>query len=288
LFKKKEKPHVLMKRGSQVGSSTGNGACASDLPKLCVQINTLHYIQTEVENLKKKARKYLRNSELAHDSITDGTEINFELSHASCEDGIRQLCDTTAYNVVFSYLSSVFLDTLYVGGTASNRVDPLLRDLHSILRVISGIMCNGVQDRLMTVLMKASFDGFLLVLLAGGPTRAFTLQDSQTIENDFRALRGLYLANGDGLPNELVDKASLEVKNILPLLRTDTESLIQRFKQTISECYGSTIKSRFPIPPVPTQWSANNPNTILRVLCYRNDETASKFLKKTYNLPKKL
>jgi hypothetical protein len=241
-----------------------------------------------VENLKKKARKYLRNSELAQDGITDGMNINFELSQASCQDGIRQLCDTTAYNVVFSYLSHVLLDTLYVGGTASNRVEPLLRELHSILGVISGIMYNGVRDRLMTVLMKASFDGFLLVLLAGGPTRAFTLQDSQTIENDFRALRGLYLANGDGLPYELVDKASLEAKNILPLLRTDTESLIQRFKQTISECSGSPTKSRFPIPPVPTQWSANNPNTILRVLCYRNDEAASKFLKKTYNLPKKL
>ncbi|KAK1608633.1 hypothetical protein QYE76_032306 [Lolium multiflorum] len=288
LFKKKEKPHVITKRGSQVGSSNGNGACALDLPKLCVQINTLHYIRTEVDNLKKKARKFLRNSELAQDGITDGMNINFELSQASCQDGIRQLCDTTAYNVVFSYLSHVLLDTLYVGGTASNRVEPLLRELHSILGVISGIMYNGVRDRLITVLMKASFDGFLLVLLAGGPTRAFTLQDSQTIENDFRALRGLYLANGDGLPYELVDKASLEAKNILPLLRTDTESLIQRFKQTISECSGSPTKSRFPIPPVPTQWSANNPNTILRVLCYRNDEAASKFLKKTYNLPKKL
>ena len=277
-----------MKRGSQVGSSTGNGACASDLPKLCVQINTLHYIRSEVENLKKKARKFLRNSELAQDGITDGMDINFKLSQASCEDGIRQLCDTTAYNVVFSYLSHVLLDTLYVGGTASNRVEPLLRELHSILGVISGIMYNGARDRLMTVLMKASFDGFLLVLLAGGPTRAFTVQDSQTIENDFRALRRLYLANGDGLPDELVDKASSEVKNVLPLLGTDTVSLIQRFKQTVSECYGSPTKSRFPIPPVPTQWSANNPNTILRVLCYRNDETASKFLKKTYNLPKKL
>uniref|UniRef100_A0ACD5TYD9 Uncharacterized protein n=1 Tax=Avena sativa TaxID=4498 RepID=A0ACD5TYD9_AVESA len=288
LFKKKEKTHVLMKRGSQVGSSTGNGSRASDLPKLCVRINTLHYIRTEVENLKKKARKYLLNSELGQDGITDGMNINFELSQASCQGGIRQLCDTTAYNVVFGYLSHVLLDTLYVGGTASNRVDPLLRELHSVLGMISGIMHNEARDRLVTALMKASFDGFLLALLAGGPTRAFTLEDSQAIENDFRALRGLYLANGDGLPNELVDKASLEVKSILPLLRTDTESLIQRFKQTIAECHGSPTKSRFPVPPVPTQWSANNPNTILRVLCYRNDETASKFLKKTYNLPKKL
>ncbi|GJN03398.1 hypothetical protein PR202_ga20839 [Eleusine coracana subsp. coracana] len=87
---------------------------------------------------------------------------------------------------------------------------------------------------------------------------------------------------------ELVVKASSEVKNILPLLRTDTETLIRRFKQIISESYGSTDKSRFPMPPVPAQWSPDNPNTILRVLCYRNDEAASKFLKQTYDLPKTL
>ncbi|PNT68017.1 hypothetical protein BRADI_3g34737v3 [Brachypodium distachyon] len=272
LFKKKEKPHVLMKRGSQVGSSTGNSA--SDLPELCVRINTLHYIQTELENLKKKAKTCLRNCESAQDGITDGLSINFELSQASCQDSIRQLCDTTAYKLVFNCLSHVLLDTLYVGGTSSNRVEPLLRELDSILRVISGIVHNGVRSRLITSLMKGSFDGFLLVLLAGGPTRAFTLQDSQIIENDFRDLRGLYFANGDGLPEEVIDKASLEVKSILPLLQTDTGILIQRFKQTISRCYESPAKSRFPMPAVPAQWSPDDPNTILRVLCYRNDEVS--------------
>uniref|UniRef100_A0A8R7Q427 MHD1 domain-containing protein n=2 Tax=Triticum urartu TaxID=4572 RepID=A0A8R7Q427_TRIUA len=290
LFKKKEKPHALLNRGSQVGSSTGKSE-GCDLSELCVQINTFHYIRTEVENLKKKAKKCLRNSELSQDGIgtTDGMNIKFELSQASCQDGIRQLCDATAHKVVFSYLSHVLLDMLYVGGAASNRVEPLLRELHSTLGVISGIMRNEPRDHLITALMKASFDGFLLVLLAGGPTRAFTLQDAQIIENDFRALRGLYLANGDGLPHELVDKASSEVKSVLPLLRTDTESLIQRFKQVITERQGSPTKSSFPKPPrVPAQWSANDPNTILRVLCYRYDEAATKFLKKTYKFPKKL
>lgn len=233
----------------------------------------------------------MRKCELSQDGngTTDGMNIKFELSQASCQDGIRQLCDATAHKVVFNYLSHVLLDTLYVGGTVSNRVEPLLRELHSTLGVISGIMHNESRDHLITALMKASFDGFLLVLLAGGPTRAFTLQDAQIIENDFRALRGLYLANGYGLPHELVDKASLEVKSVLPLLRTDTESLIQRFKQAITERQGSPTKSSFPKPPrVPAQWSANDPNTILRVLCYRYDEAATKFLKKTYKFPKKL
>jgi len=40
------------------------------------------------------------------------------------------------------------------------------------------------------------------------------------------------------------------------------------------------------MPPTTGKWSATDPNTVLRVLCYRGDETASKFLKKTYHLKK--
>lgn len=273
-----------MKRGSQVGSTTGNEA--SSLPGLCLRINTIYYIQTELENLRKKIKECLQNVELAQPDIADDLNINFALSQAACQEGIRQLCETTAYMVIFNDLSHVFLDTLYVGSPASNRILPLLKELGPILRIISATLHNTVRNRLIIGLMKASFDGFLLVLLAGGPTRAFSCQDYQVIEDDFRALRGLYLSYCDGLPEELVGKASSEVKNILPLLRTDTETLIERFKQLISESYEFTTKSRFPMPPVPARWSSDNPNTILRVLCYRNDETATKFLKKTYDLPK--
>ncbi|KAG8047209.1 hypothetical protein GUJ93_ZPchr0008g12809 [Zizania palustris] len=285
LFKKKEKPPVLMKRGSQVGSTNTNGV--SDIPGICVRINTLYYVQTELDNLEKKIKTYLQNVE-SIDISTDELNIRFDLSQAACQEGIRQLCETFGYKMVFNDLSHVLFDTLYAGGTASNRVEPLLRELDPILKMISVIVDKGVRNRVLTALMKGSFDGLLLVLLAGGPTRAFTVQDSQMIEHDFRALRSLYVANGGGLLNELVDKASSEVKNILPLLRTDTATLIERFKQAISESYGSATKSGFPMPPVPAQWSPNNPNTILRVLCYRNDEMATKFLKKAYNLPKKL
>ncbi|CAL5002414.1 unnamed protein product [Urochloa decumbens] len=286
LFKKNEKPQFLVKRGSQVGSTTGNEA--SSLPGLCLRINTLHYIQNELENLDKKTKACLRSAELAQPDVPDELNINFELSQAACQEGIRQLCETTAYMVIFNDLSHVLMDTLYVGSPASNRILPLLKELGPILRTISSTVCNKVRNSLITALMKASFDGFLLVLLAGGPTRAFCCQDYQIIEDDFRALRGLYLTYSEGLPEEIVARASSEVKSILPLLQTDTETLIERFKKTISESYEVTAKSRFPMPPVPAHWSPDNPNTILRVLCYRKDEAATKFLKKTYDLPKTL
>ena len=136
--------------------------------------------------------------------------------------------------------------------------------------------------------MQASFDGFLLVLLAGGPSRAFSLQDSVIIEEDFKFLTGLFWSNGDGLPAELIEKHSTTVKGVLPLFRADTEHIIQQFSQLTMEMYGSTAKSRLPLPPTADQWSPTEPNTLLRVLCNRNDEAAAKFLKKNYNLPKKL
>ena len=128
----------------------------------------------------------------------------------------------------------------------------------------------------------------MLVLLAGGPSRAFSRQDSQIIEDDFKSLKDLFWSNGDGLPADLIDKFSGTVRGVLPLFRTDTESLIQRFRQVTLETYGSSARSRLPLPPTSGQWNSTEPNTLLRVLCYRNDEAASKFLKKTYNLPKKL
>ena len=136
--------------------------------------------------------------------------------------------------------------------------------------------------------MKASFDGFLLVLLAGGPSRSFIQRDSDIIEEDFKFLTDLFWSGGDGLPADLIEKLSTTVKDILPLYHADTDSLIEQFKRATLENYGSSGKSHLPLPPTSDKWNSNDPNTLLRVLCHRNDETAAMFLKKTYNLPKKL
>ncbi|XP_010924650.1 protein unc-13 homolog [Elaeis guineensis] len=286
LWKKKEKSHTLQKRRSQVGSMNGDNSFG--LPQLCVRMNTLHHIRKELDNLEKKITTCLRNVESAQADASNGSGIKFEISLAACQEGIQQLCEVTAYKVIFHDLSHVLWDGLYVGETAASRIDPLLKELDPTLEMISSTVHDRVRNRVITALMKASFDGFLLVLLAGGPSRAFSCQDSRIIEEDFRSLKDLYLADGDGLPGELVEKASTHVRNVLPLFRTNTESLIERFKCMMAETYGSAAKSRYPLPPTSGHWSPTEANTILRVLCYRNDEAATRFLKKTYNLPKKL
>ncbi|KAL5729076.1 hypothetical protein ACHQM5_002078 [Ranunculus cassubicifolius] len=290
LFKKKEKLQVShQRRKSQVGTLNG-GETSFGTPQLCVRVNTLQHIRSELEALEKRTITYLRNSESASiEDIANGSKNNkFELSPGACLEGFQQLCESMAYKIVFQDLSHVLYEGLYVGDPSSSRIEPVLKELESELEVISDTIHSKLLNRVITEIMKASFDGFLLVLLAGGSSRAFTRQDSQVIEDDFKALKEVYWANGDGISNDLIDMYSKTVREILALFRTDTESLIDRFRRTTLETYGPSAKARFPLPPTPKQWNPTEPNTILRVLCNRNDDEASKYLKKTYNLPKKL
>ncbi|XP_030541722.2 protein unc-13 homolog [Rhodamnia argentea] len=285
--KKKEKEKIAQRRKSQIGITNGDDFFG--VPQLCVRINTLQHFRTQLEVLSKKTLMYLRSSDPTHaDAIADAKGIRFELAATACVEGIQQLCEMTAYKVIFQNLSPVLWDALYVGDVASSRIEPFLQDLEQYLETLSSLVHDRVRTRVITDVMRASFEGFLLVLLAGGPCRAFSLEDSQIVDEDFKLLEELFWSNGDGLPADLIDKFSATVKNILPLFHANTESLIERFKQISQESNGSSTKSKPPLPPTPSQWSPNEPNTILRVLCYRNDQSATKFLKKTYNFPKKL
>ncbi|XP_038991503.1 protein unc-13 homolog [Hibiscus syriacus] len=280
VFKRKEKAHKKTQGG------TANDT--SGTPQMCCRINTLLYIQTQLNGLAKREVTNLTNSESTQD-ISNGMEKAFKLSAAACEEGIQHLCEATANNVVYRDLSHLFWDGLYIGDVSSSRIEPFLQELDLQLEDISLTVHDNIRTRLVTQVMKVSFDGLLLVLLAGGPARAFTLQDYEMIEEDFRFLTDLFWSNGDGLPAELIDDFSITVKEILPLFQTDTESLIEKFRSiTLDNCSSSTTKSKLPLPPTTGLWGPTEPNTVLRVLCYRNDEIAAKFLKKTYNLPKKL
>ncbi|RWR78281.1 hypothetical protein CKAN_00680600 [Cinnamomum micranthum f. kanehirae] len=285
VWKKRDKSQISPQKKSQVGTLNGGD---SRLAELCVRINTLHHVQIELEALEKRIVSYFRNAESAHVDIVNGFQNKFELSLSACQEGIQQLFEATAYKLVFHDLSHVLWDGLYVGEAASSRIEPFRKELHTNLNLIFTTVHNRVRNRLITAIMKASFDGFLLVLLAGGPSRAFCLHDSQIIEDDFAILKDIYMSHGEGLPKELVDKAANPVRSVLPLFHCHTETLIEQFRRSTLETYGSSAISSFSLPPTSGHWNPTEPNTILRVLCYRNDEVASKFLKRTYNLPKKL
>ncbi|MBA0731435.1 hypothetical protein Golax_023147 [Gossypium laxum] len=187
--------------------------------QLCVRINILHCIQSEMDVLEKRIITHLRNCESAHEEeFSNGLSKKFKLTPAACVEGVQQLSEAVAYKIVFHDLSHVLWDGLYVGEPSSSRIDSLLRELEQNLLIISETVHERVRTRIITDIMKASCDGFLLVLLAGGPSRAFSRQDSQIIEDDFKALKDLFWANGDGLPADLIDKFSATVRGSYPSL----------------------------------------------------------------------
>ncbi|KAG5087475.1 Protein unc-13 [Glycine soja] len=286
VFKKKEKSQVTQRRKAHVGTTIGDNSI--DITQMCVRINTMQRIRMELGVLEKRIVANLSSSRSTNADIANGVSLKFKLSASAAVEGIHQLCECIAYKIVFHELWHVIWDGLYVGEVASARIEPFLQELEQYLEIVSSTVHDKVRTRVIVKVMQASFDGFLLVLLAGGPSRAFSLQDSVIIEEDFKFLTGLFWSNGDGLPAELIEKHSTTVKGVLPLFRADTEHIIQQFSQLTMEMYGSTAKSRLPLPPTADQWSPTEPNTLLRVLCNRNDEAAAKFLKKNYNLPKKL
>ncbi|KAL2479849.1 Protein of unknown function (DUF810) [Abeliophyllum distichum] len=283
-FKKKDISHTGSWKKSQVSTADGDGSFS--ITQLCVRINTLYNLRKELDVLEKRTISNLRNSGFVHDDNVGNAK--FEVSVAGCIEGIQQLSEATAYKVVFHDLSHVLCDYLYAGEITSSRIEPFLQELERYLEIVSVTVHDRVGTRVITEIMKASFEGFLLVLLAGGPSRAFTLQDAALIEEDFKFLMDLFWSNGDGLPADLIDKLSITVRSILPLFHTHTENIIEQFKSVILNNYGASAKSRLPLPSMSGQWSPTDPYTILRVLCNRNDKMATKFLRKIYNLPKKL
>lgn len=282
-FKRKDRSVMSPGRKSQVYSRNGDDSLS--VPRQCLRINTLYNIRKELEAIERRTMSNLRNSGFADDE--NAANGNFGLSVASCMEGIRQLSEAIAYKVVFHDLSHVLWDYLYMGEISSSRIEPFLQELEQNLEVISVTVHDRVRTRVIIDVMKASFEGFLLVLLAGGPSRAFTVQDARIIEEDFKFLTDLFWSNGDGLPADVIDKSSATVTGVLSLFQTGTENLVEQFKHVTLDNNGASAKSRLPLPPTTGQWSPTEPNTILRVLCYRNDKMASKFLKKTYDLPKK-
>ncbi|BAT72857.1 hypothetical protein VIGAN_01029900 [Vigna angularis var. angularis] len=284
VFRKKEKSQVTQRRIFHVG--TTNVENSFGLPQFCVRINTMQRIGMGLKAIERRTVARLGNSK---STTEDGMEkrLKFKLSKAASVEGIRQLSEAMAYKVIFQDLRHVLWDGLYVVEVSSTRIEPFLEELNQCLKIILSTVHERVITHIITDVMKASFDGFLLVLLAGGPARAFSLEDHVIIDEDFKLLNDLFWSNGKGLPADLIEKHSTNVKEVLPLFRRDTEDLTKIFSQLIMEMYNSSTKSHLPLPTTSGQWSPREPNTLLRVLCHRKDETAAKFLKKNYNLPKK-
>ena len=130
-----------------------------------------------------------------------------------------------------------------------------------------------------------------MVLLAGGSSRVFYRSDHEMIEEDFESLKRVFCTCGEGLiAEEVVEREAEVVEGIIALMGQITEQLVEDFSIVTCEKSGTGLMGsgqKLPMPPTTGRWNRSDPNTILRVLCHRNDTASNQFLKRTFQLAKR-
>lgn len=265
--------------------------------RLYIRLNTLHYLLSQLNSLDKSLALASRGNPTAPKRFpsTRKTPLTcasfFELARASMQGAIQHVAEVSAYRLVFLDSNSVFYESLYVFNVANSRIRPSLRILKQNLALMGAILIDHAQPLAMKEVMKAAFEAYLMVLLAGGCTRTFYRLDFEMIEEDFESLKRVFCSSGAGLISEdEVDKEAEVLEGVVQLMGQSTEQLIEDFSTLAcekSEIGGSAPGRRLPMPPTTGRWNKSDPNTILRVLCHRNDRAANQFLKRTFQLPKR-
>ncbi|KNA18539.1 hypothetical protein SOVF_069820 isoform A [Spinacia oleracea] len=271
------------------------------LSKLCIRLNTLQYIKSQIGILEDGMRKSwglvrpsvkrrwfniveeeapeILERTMSEESIDELFATTFDGIRNSTTDAIAKHIDFTGTKAVFWDLRENFLYQLYRGGVDKARMDTVLPNVDSVLNQICGSIDDAVRDPLVLSIFHASLEGHLWVLLDGGPSRAFSDSDIALMEDDLRALKDFFVADGEGLPRSTVEREAKFSHQVLSLFSLQTSHIIQML-MTASEHISRRVQSRGH-----SHRSLDDANTLIRILCHKMDMEASKFLKKQYRLP---
>lgn len=267
--------------------------------RLFIRINTLYYLLSYIRSLDKSLSLFPHSplSPCTTSCTSSGRRLSvvqsyFNMALSSVQSSIQHVTEVAAFRLIFLDSHSVFYESLYVGDVVNARIQPALRILKQNLTLLTTVVTNRAQPMAVKEVMKASFEAFLMVLLAGGGSRAFARSDSMMVAEDFSSLKRLFCLYGDGLMvDEVVEKEAEVVQGVIALMGLSTEQLVVDFNILAGEA-GRTGVAQYPghkvqILQLTRQWNQADPNTILRVLCHRNDSVANNFLKKAFQLPKR-
>ncbi|XP_050150062.1 protein unc-13 homolog isoform X3 [Malus sylvestris] len=264
------------------------------IPRLCIRLNTLKYIQKQIDILEDGIRKSWalvrqpvhKKWDKEHSSRTTSNEqvdelfVNtFEIIRDTAANAISKLCDFTGARIVFWDLRHAFLFGLYCGNVEGARLDGVLSHIDAVLGHVCGFIDDSLRDAVVSSICRASLEGFAWVLLDGGPSRAFSDSDIALMEDDLTTLKEFFVADGEGLPRSLVEQEAKLAEQILNLYSFQTETIIQML-MAASEQISSGLDSHDQ-----SHMRLHNAHTLVRVLCHKKDREASKFLKRQYQFP---
>ncbi|KAL1188808.1 unc-13-like protein [Cardamine amara subsp. amara] len=283
----------LNQLGEAPGGNHPRPSTSRGTQRLYIRLNTLHFLSSQLHSLNKALSlnpKVLPATRKRYRERTNSSSY-FDFTHGGIESACQHVSEVAAYRLIFLDSYSVFYESLYIGDVANARIKPALRILKQNLTLITAILADRAQALAMREVMKASFEVVLTVLLAGGHSRVFYRTDHDLIEEDFESLKKVYCTCGEGLiPEEVVDREAEIVEGVIHLMGQPTEQLMEDFSIVTCESSGMGLVGtgqKLPMPPTTGRWNRSDPNTILRVLCYRNDRVANQFLKKSFQLGKR-
>ncbi|KAK9672939.1 hypothetical protein RND81_12G135900 [Saponaria officinalis] len=265
--------------------------------RLYIRLNTLHYLLSHLNSLDKTLAHSQRLNPVTQKRYPNtrrnlgNSTSYFELARASMQGAIQHVAEVAAYRSIFLDSNSVFYESLYVFNVSNSRIKPAVRVLKQNLALLGAILIDRAQPLAIKEVMKAAFEAYLMVLLAGGNTRTYTRSDYEMIREDFESLKRVFCTSGVGLiAEDDVDKEAEVVQGVVQLMGHSTDQLIEEFTIVACERSGmgyNTSGKKLPMPPTTGRWNRADPNTILRVLCHRNERVANLFLKRTFQLPKR-
>ncbi|KAJ8767614.1 hypothetical protein K2173_018172 [Erythroxylum novogranatense] len=265
--------------------------------KMCVRLNSLQFIQKHIGILEDGIRKSWALNETSCNQRWKKEEVMEEKCLPTIEavdalfattidvirdivkEAINRISDFIGSRVVFWDLRDSFLFHLYRGDVESTCVESSLPHIDTVLDHICGVIDDSIRDLVVLSICRASLEGFVWILLNGGPSRAFSDSHVKMLEDDLNALKEFFVADGEGLPRSLVEHEAKFAHHILGLFSLQTESVI-RMLMNASEHISIRLDSH-----KSGHMCLDDAYTLIRILCHKKDREASKFLKQQYQLP---
>ncbi|GJN01197.1 hypothetical protein PR202_ga18444 [Eleusine coracana subsp. coracana] len=269
-----KKPRLVGGEQTAVRPATSRGT-----QRLYVRLNTLHYLVAVLQSMDKSTTHHHHG----RDRDRARRSRSFDRARPALDAAIQHVSELSAYRLVFLDSAHVLHQALYLGGVAEAeaRIRPALRVMKQNLAFLASVLGERAQPPAVREVLKAAVEAFLTVVLAGGSGRAFSRADYGAVAEDFAALKRLFCSFG--IAEEAVDREAAQAEGVLALMALSTEKLIDEFLKLS----GSTPRMMMPQLLPTRRWTRSDANTMLRVLCHRDDETANRFLKKAFDLPKR-
>ncbi|KAJ1702222.1 hypothetical protein LUZ63_002001 [Rhynchospora breviuscula] len=272
--------------------------------KLCVKLNTLRYIRNQLDSMEDsiteswrhlqlglsfsdyfpcifKGHKFTSSTKnfLATDQSVDELFTVFDDVRKSSIEASEKILDFIGARAIFLDLRQSFLFSLYRGSVDQARSEIFIPQLDQVLDRICDLIIDELRDQVVLSICRASMEGFIWILLDGGPSRAFSESNVEHMQEDLTILKDLFIANGHGLPPDEVEMESKLVHGILDLYALKTEMIIEMLMHASEQANGNSK------PAVGTR-TGKDAQTLLRVLCHKKERGASKFLKLHYQFPR--